>query len=169
MKNNKKKITLIIIGLFLLIAVALGITYAYFLGIIGPGKTVNIDSISKTTDSLTFDTSGNLSITASKQNFGNGSGNLSATTTGIAKLVANNNTNSASYTYNVGLYITSNGYEYSTGATATPELILTVTDPTGAAVTSIPGLTYISTGAVTGFDVTTKEGFIKFAENYAIS
>ncbi|MEG0775800.1 hypothetical protein [Clostridium sp.] len=169
MEKNKRKKVLIGIGVLLLITISLGIAYAFFKGIIGPGAKSNIGTLSRTTDSLTFDTGGDLSIVATQQNFTPTGASLNATTTGSAKLVANNNTNSASFTYNVGIYITNNSYIYTTGATATPELILTVTDPAGAAVTSIPGLTYISSGAVTGFDVTTKEGLIKVAENYAIS
>ncbi|MEG1288432.1 MAG: hypothetical protein RSD29_03690, partial [Bacilli bacterium] len=122
MKKNKKKVILIIVGVLLLVGISLGIAYAFFDDLIGPGATVKIDSISNTTDALTFETGGNLSINPNQQNAATPGNNLSATTTAIAKLVANNKTNSASYNYYLYLDITSNNYVYTTGATATPEL-----------------------------------------------
>ncbi|MEG0794226.1 MAG: hypothetical protein RSG95_00325 [Bacilli bacterium] len=168
-KEKKKSTFYMVVGVLLLIVISVGITYAFFKGLIGPGARSNIGTLSKTTDSLTFETGGDLSVVATQQNFIPTGASLNATTTGSAKLIANNNTNTASYTYNIGLDIKTNNYIYTTGATATPELILTITDPTGAVVTSIPGLTYINTGAVTGFDVTTKTGVVKIAENYFIT
>jgi hypothetical protein len=92
---------------------------------------------------------------------------LSSETTSSATLKANSTNNTANSTYNIYFDIPSNNYVYSSGTT--PEIILTITDPTGAAVTSISGLTYVTSGDVSGFDITTKTGTFTIAEDYAIT
>lgn len=50
----------------------------------------------------------------------------------------------------------------------TPELLLSITDPDGKAVTTIEGLTYSTVNGVSGFDITTKTGLVKLATDYTI-
>ena len=165
-KKNKK--ILIIIGVLLILTI--GVTLAYFQGQIGAGATANVTVTTKTTDVLTFSKGNDISITATQANFGSGAGNRTGSTTATATLLANNDTNSASQTYNVYLFITKNIFVYTTGpVTNTPELLLTITDPSGNPVTSISGLTYTTVNGVSGFDITKKKGLIQIASNYSIT
>ena len=47
--------------------------------------------------------------------------------------------------------------------------MLTVTNPSNQAVTSISGLTYTTVNGVSGFDITTQRGLIQIASNYSIT
>ena len=165
-KNNKKILLLIVVLLIFTIRV----TLAYFQGQIGAGATANVTVTAKTTDVLTFSKGNDISITATQQNFGSGAGNRTGSTTATATLLANNDTNSATQTYNVYLYIQSNDFIYTTYPTAnTPELMLTITNPNNQAVTSLTDLTYTTSGGVSGFDITAKSGVIQIASNYTIT
>ncbi len=166
-KNNKKKYLLIAVATLLVITI--GFTVAYFQAQVGSGATANVTVTTKTTDLLTFSNGNDISITATQANFYSGAGNRTGTTTATATLLANNDTNSATNTYNVYLLITNNNFEYTTSPTNTPELMLTITNPNNQAVTSISGLTYTTSGGVSGFDITTKSGLIQIASDYTIT
>ena len=160
---RKKRVIVIIIVLSLLLVI--GISFAYFVGQIGPGKTVNVNLTSGKTDSLNFTVGNAINIHATQQNFTRNDGNLSGSTTAKAILTANNG--STTQNYNVYLRINSNNFIYTT-ANHTAELVLKVTSPTGSTQT-ISGLTSVTSGGVTGYDITTKTGFIPIATNYAIT
>ena len=73
--------------------------------------------------------------------------------------------------------INSNGFTYTTDDQK-PEILLTITNPAGQAVTSIEGLTYKSnvttttssgTQTVSGFDITNKTGTFAIASEYPIT
>ena len=167
-KNNKKQY--LIIAIAILSVITIGFTLAYFQGQIGSGATANVTVTTKTTDVLTFNKGNDIAITATQANFGQGAGNRSGSTTATATLLANNDTNSATQTYNVYLYIQSNDFIYTTYPTAnTPELMLTITNPNNQAVTSLTDLTYTTSGGVSGFDITAKSGLIQIASNYTIT
>ena len=166
---NKKNKTLILILVITLLIVAIGATFAYFQAQVGSGTSANVMVTTKTTDLLTFSKGNDITINANQSNFYNGAGNLVGTTTATASLRANNDTNSATQTYNVYFNITGNDFEYTTAPTNTPELLLTITDPSGAPVTSLTGLTYTTVGTVSGFDITTKSGLIQIASDYTIT
>ena len=170
MKTNIKKYkNYIIIAVITLLIIAVGFTAAYFQAQIGSGATANVTVTTKTTDVLTFSKGNDISITATQANFYSGAGNLNGSTTATATLLANNDTNSATQTYNVYFNITGNNFEYTTSPTNTPELLLTVTNPSNQAVTSISGLTYTTVNGVSGFDITTQRGLIQIASNYSIT
>ncbi len=170
MKDNIKKYkSYIIIAVIVLLIIAVGFTAAYFQAQIGNGASANVTVTTKTTDVLTFSTGNNITINANQSNFYNGAGNLNGSTTATASLRANNDTNSATQTYNVYFNITGNNFEYTTSPTNTPELLLTVTNPSNQAVTSISGLTYTTVNGVSGFDITTQRGLIQIASNYSIT
>jgi hypothetical protein len=166
MKNKRKVQTSILIISILVLAISL--SYAFFASTIGPSATTNVNVTTGTTDELTFTAGDPISIKATQLNFGNGSGNLFGETTSSIKLKANNTTKTATSKYQVYFDITQNEYTY-TKDTSTPELILTITDPTGAEVTSISGLNYVTSGDVKGFDITTKTGSISVASDYSIT
>ena len=166
---RKKSKEYLVIAIAILSVIAIGFTVAYFQGQIGAGATANVTVTAKTTDVLTFSKGSDIGITATQSNFGQGAGNRTGSTTATAILLANNDTNSASQNYNVYLYIPYNSFEYTTAPTNTPELLLTITNPNNQAVTSISGLTYTTSGGVSGFDITTKAGLIQIASNYNIT
>ena len=163
--ENKKILIIIIIVLLLSIS---GLTLAYFVGQIGNPATANVTLTSRTVDNLTFQTGNNITIGPVNQaNFAQGSGNKSGSATVSATLKANTGTNSATENYNVYLKITSNNFVYTT-SNNTAELVLKVTNPAGNSQT-ISGLTSVTSGGVTGYDITTKQGLIPIASNYQIT
>ena len=163
-KNNKKLI--VVIAIILLLS-AVGFTLAYFVGQIGSGATANINVTTATVDTLTFSTGADISIgPVTQQNFASGQPNQTGSTTASAMLRANNTTNTANETYNLYVNITNNTFKKTT---ENAELILTITDPTNTAVTSLSGLTYTTVKGVSGFDVTEKSGLITIANDYTIS
>lgn len=168
MKEKNKNKKWIIIAVVVLLIFVIGATFAYFQAQQDKYKSSSADLITKTTDSFTFEISNDISINASLSNFSEGTGNLSSSATAKAILRANNYTGNAKYFYNLVIDIASNDFIYTTSS-SNPELILTITDPTGKIITSLDGLNYVTSGDVSGFDVTTKTGQILIAENYVIS
>lgn len=165
-KNNT---TLLLIVLFVTISFMLiGFTFAYF--IVQGNKETNaaINATTYTTDSLTFEVGKDIAFSLNQLNLAPGGENQSGETSAKATLIANNKTNEATSSYYVYLNITNNEFIYTTDNN-TPELILSITDPSGKNVTSITGLTYGTYNGVSGFDITTKTGLIKIAENYQIN
>ena len=177
-KNNRKKLERILIIGVLAIFVVVSVTYAFFQAQLGDGASADVNLSSNTTDSLKFSVSGPISLNINQFNFGIGAGNLSSNATASATMLANNSTNTATYTYYVYFRINSNEFTYTT-SDSKPEIILTVTDPTGQPVTSIDGLTYVqnvqtttsdgSTQTVSGFDITTATGTFAVASAYSIT
>ncbi len=169
MPNKNSKNQYLLTAVATLLVITIGFTAAYFQAQIASGATANVTVTTKTTDLLTFNKGNDISITATQANFYSGAGNRTGSTTATATLLANNDTNSATQTYNVYLLITNNNFVYTTDPTNTPELMLTITNPNNQAVTTLTGLTYTTSGGVSGFDITTKSGLIQIASNYTIT
>ena len=177
MTDRKKLEKYLIIGVIALFVV-ISATYAFFQAQLGDGAQTDVDIGSNTTDSLTFDVNNAINLNINQFNFGVGAGNLASSATASATLLANNSSNTATYTYYVYFKINSNEFTYTT-SDSKPEIILTVTDPTGQPVTSIDGLTYVqnvqtttsdgSTQTVSGFDITTASGTFAVASAYSIT
>ena len=177
MTDRKKLEKYLIIGVIALFVV-ISATYAFFQAQLGDGAQTDVDIGSNTTDSLTFDVNNAINLNINQFNFGVGAGNLASSATATATLLANNSSNTATYTYYVYFKINSNEFTYTT-SDSKPEIILTVTDPTGQPVTSIDGLTYVqniqtttsdgSTQTVSGFDITTATGTFAVASAYSIT
>jgi hypothetical protein len=165
---EKRKYILIMFGIIIFLLCSLLVGYAYFKGNIGSGLNTNINASAKTSDHLTFINGDALALNATQFNFTKSGSSLTSSTTSSAKLIANTNTSSANDTYQVYINITSNTYNYTTVG-LTPEIILSITDPTGDAITSVPGLTYVTSGGVSGFDITNKTGLYQIYGDYAIS
>ena len=177
MTDRKKLEKYLIIGVIALFVV-ISATYAFFQAQLQSGAQTDVNIGSNTTDSLTFDVNNAINLNINQFNFGVGAGNLSSNATASATLLANNSSNTATYTYYVYFRINSNEFTYTT-SDSKPEIILTVTDPTGQPVTSIDGLTYVqnvqtttsdgSTQTVSGFDITTASGTFAVASAYSIT
>ena len=167
-KKNKK----LVIIVSCLIAV-IGITFAYFIAQSNKGASGKVNVGGDSLDELTFNVSKDISLSIDQFNFASGAGNLSDQATATASLKANSTKNTASYNYNVYFYISSNNYVYTTSDNK-PEIVLTITDPTGAEVKSIDGLTYYDSitnadgVSISGFDITTQKGLLNVALDYAI-
>ncbi|MFI3261059.1 MAG: hypothetical protein R3Y13_05050 [bacterium] len=163
-KKKIRVILLILIGILLLAAI--GITFGYFIamGDLSEGSDVTIDVAERA--NLEFSTSADLSINATMTNFIENGGNLSDSITGNAVLTAGEEYSEG---YNIYYEITDNEFIYTTGEDKTPELILQVLNPEGDEVMSIPGLEYVTSNGVSGFDITTKSGTFEIAGNYVIT
>ena len=170
-KINGRKLSLIFIFILILLVIALLVgkfTYSY----LGPTISDDLETQGEVTasgDTLIFTKGNNLSLSATTDNFTTGGTNLTSTTNPKVKLVASTKTNQASATYYVGVLIKNNTYVYTTSG-KTPELILTIKDEKGNNVSSgIDGLTYVTSGGVSGFDVTGKKGLFNIKIDYPIS
>ena len=158
-KINARTISLVLIFILILITIALLIgkfSYSY----LAPTIDDDVEGTGEVTasgDTIIFTKGNTLSLSANTDNFATGGDNLSDTTNPKVKLMASSKTNSASSTYYVGVHIKNNSYTYST-TSKTPEIILTIKDEKGNEVTSVDGLTYTTSGGVSGFDVTNKSG-----------
>ena len=172
MENKKTKI----ISIASLIALALTLvtaTFAYFMAQTGEGKSTDIKINANTVDTFTFETGSAISLSMNQQNFASGAGNQTGTTFAKAMLTANNKTNTATEHYYLYLNISSNTFTYTQDAN-TPEILLTIKDASGNAITSISGLTYktVTDGkgaSISGFDITTKTGLITLFNNREIT
>ena len=167
-KNEKKVLALSFLGVITFIAVVVGATYAYFTAQGGGTGNINVNAGTATTDNLSFQTGSAISLTANQEDFGSGAANKSGETFARATLTANNATNNATRNYYVYLDITSNDFEYTT-VDEQAELLLKVTNPDGAEVTTLGSLERKTSGGVTGFDITTSTGLITIADNYEIT
>ena len=169
-KIDKRKIFLVIIIILILLVIALFVgkfTFSY----LAPDVDEDVNSKGEVTasgDTIIFNSGTALTLSATTDNFKTGGTNLTSTTNPTAKLVASSKTNKADATYYVGVYIKNNTYTYSTTA-KTPEVLLTIKDEKGSNVTSVDGLTYTTSGGVSGFDVTDKTGLFNVKIDYPIT
>ena len=169
-KIDKRKIFLIIIIVLILLVIALFVgkfTFSY----LGPNisdDASNKGEVTASGDTIIFNNGKALTLSATTDNFKTGGTNLTSTTNPTAKLVASSKTNKADATYYVGVYIKNNTYTYSTTA-KTPEVLLAIKDEKGNNVTSVDGLTYTTSGGVSGFDVTNKFGLFNVKTDYPIT
>ncbi len=163
LKQNKKNVVLISVGVLTLLLTIIGATYAYFAADLGGGTNANINASTGTTDSLTFDAGDPIKIHASLENFAEGMESLKGNTTATATLKANNTTNQASGKYNIFFIIDDNDFVYST-EDGQAELLLKVTDPNGKEVEEITGLKRVENG----FDITTRTGGFLILADYEI-
>ena len=101
--KNKKNMVFMVIGAITLIAVTLGATYAYFVAQSGGAGNIDTNVITGTTDNLSFSFGDEINIYATEENFAEGMGSISDSTTGTAILRANNTSNSATASLNIQL------------------------------------------------------------------
>ncbi len=183
MENKRKSLILLILGIFVILIVVVGATYAYFQSVNGNTTIANINATTGTIDNLTFsmddidvstdniednhnidkEESSKIVINATEENFGKNGKSLGDGIKAKAHLKANNTTNVASSKYNVFFVMEEkeNKLIYTMDSKH-PELILTVNGPNGE-IKEIDGLVYHekdekNPNDVSGFDITGKSG-----------
>ena len=173
MKNKKQAIILSVIASIVLLVLIVGATYAYFQASGGTGTSANLRVTTYTTDVFNFEVGNDISIYADATSFASGKGNAAGSTFAKAILTANNKTNTATKHYYLYLNISNNTFTYTQNEN-TPELLLTITDASGNAVTDITSLTYktVTDGkgaSISGYDITNKSGVITLFNNKEIT
>ena len=168
--NDKRKKIIILVSV---LVVFIGISFAYIVAQISGSAIGNANITADTTDNLQFSIDKDITLNPTQFNVVEGCGGLSDTATGTASLLANSTNKSATFDYYVYFQINTNEYIYTTEDNK-PEIVLTITDPTGQPVTSVEGLTYVTAQnadgtTVSGFDITTASGLINIASNYEIT
>ena len=171
--ENKKTIILSVVASIALLVLIIGATYAYFQAGGGTGSNTDVKVTTYTTDALSFEVGSDISLYADQTTFASGKGNATGSTFAKAILTANNKTNTSTMNYYLYLKISKNSFGY-TQNTSTPELLLTITDASGNAVTDITSLTYktVTDGkgaSISGYDITNKSGVVALFDNKAIT
>lgn len=172
MEKNKTKIVTIV-SLLALVMLIIGASYAYFAAQTGEGSQTDIRINANTVDTLTFETGDPITLTLDQENFAQGTGNQTGSTFAKALLTANSKTNTATQNYYLYLSIYTNTFGYSIN-TDTPELILSITDASGNAITNLSSLTYktvtdASGAAISGYDITGVTGLVTILDNREIT
>ena len=163
-KLDSKKRTIIVI--IAMLTLTIGVTVAYIIAQLADSAVGNTSVMSDTVDMLNFEIDKEITLNPNQFNVVEGGNNLTDTAVGSAILRANSTDNNATYNYYVYFQINSNNYIYTT-EDQKPEIILTITDPTGSPVTSVDGLTYVE--SLGGFDITTEIGLYIIADEYLIT
>ena len=173
MKNKKQAIILSVIASIALLVLIVGATYAYFQASGGTGTNTDVRVTTYTTDVFNFEVGNDISIYADATSFASGKGNAVGSTFAKAILTANNKTNTVTEHYYLYLNISNNTFIYTQNE-STPELLLTITDANGNAVSDITSLTYktVTDGkgvSISGYDITNKSGVITLFNNKEIT
>ena len=170
--QNKKQIILSILAIFVLSALIIGATFAYFQAQGDTSSQTSATVKTYTTDVFSFETGDAISFSLNQENFTSGKGNQTGSTFAKAILTANNKTNTATEHYYLYLNISNNTFTYTQNEN-TPEILLTITDGTNP-VTNITSLTYktVTDGKgnrISGYDITNKKGLIELFSNREIT
>ena len=173
MKSKKQAIILSVIASIALLVLIVGATYAYFQASGGTGTNADVKVTTYTTDVFNFEVGSDISIYADATSFASGKGNASGSTFAKAILTANNKTNTSTMNYYLYLNISNNTFTYTQNEN-TPELLLTIKDAGGNAVTDITSLAYktVTDGkgaSISGYDITNKSGVITLFNNKEIT
>ena len=147
MENRKNTILLTVIAVATLLVAVVGATFAYFTARGGEDVTKNINVITDTTDSATFSLEP-IGFTATQENFGQGGGDQTDTSTGTASFTANSTDETSEFCYTLTINVASNDFVYTTAPTNTPELVLDVTKEAGTKGSPV--------SVITAKDVTTQ-------------
>ncbi len=171
-KFNKTKKNIILLIILIISIIVLTVSFAY-LAIEFDSSVENvIDSDVENIERIDFVSEKDSSLYINT-NFDQDANSEMAETISSAILYAGANSGEATTTYNVYYEVSQNDFIYSYNKN-TPEIILTVFDPNGTEITTLSSLEYVDiTDAkgveYSGFDITSFEGFITIAENYAIA
>ena len=173
MKNKKQAIILSVVASIALLVLIVGATYAYFQASGGTGTNTDVRVTTYTTDVFNFEVGNDISIYADATSFASGKGNAVGNTFAKAILTANNKTNTSTEHYYLYLNISNNTFLYTQNEN-TPELLLTIKDAGGNAVTDITSLVYktVTDGkgaSISGYDITNKSGVITLFDNREIT
>ena len=168
----KKQIILSILTIFVLSALIIGATFAYFQAQGDTSSQTSATVKTYTTDVFSFETGNAISFSLNQENFTSGKGNQTGSTFAKTILTANNKTNTATEHYYLYLNISNNTFTYTQNEN-TPEILLTITDGTNP-ITNITSLTYktVTDGKgnrISGYDITNKKGLITLFSNREIT
>ena len=168
----KKQIILSILTIFVLSALIIGATFAYFQAQGDTSSQTSATVKTYTTDVFSFETGNAISFSLNQENFTSGKGNQTGSTFAKTILTANNKTNTATEHYYLYLNISNNTFTYTQNEN-TPEILLTITDGTNP-VTNLTSLTYktVTDGkgnTISGYDITNKKGLITLFSNREIT
>ena len=168
----KKQIILSILTIFVLSALIIGATFAYFQAQGDTSSQTSATVKTYTTDVFSFETGDAISFSLNQENFTSGKGNQTGSTFAKTILTANNKTNTATEHYYLYLNISNNTFTYTQNEN-TPEILLTITDGTNP-VTNLTSLTYktVTDGKgnrISGYDITNKKGLITLFSNREIT
>ncbi len=188
MKNKKREIILLIIGILGLVSLMVGATYAFFKAQTGPAAISDITTTTATTDNFTFSTDGEIILNISNENLANGQGNVQDSSIAKARLIANNKTNTTTKQYNVYFLIEENDIEYSsytkdgttqsfktskekedfdlTGYEPVPEMVMSVRKNNEVYNSDIKRINKLSDNT---YDITEEEGLYLIGENVPIT
>ncbi len=164
MELKRKSKTRMIVLVASLLVLTTSLSYAFFAGGAGPAANTDVNVASGQTTKLTFTEGTAINLELNETTLAEGGGNVSGSTTSSATLTLGTNVANATDNYNIYFDIAANTFVYTTAA-KTPEILLSITDPDGAAVT-LSGLTAVSPGI---YDITEYKGLIKVSEDYEIS
>lgn len=168
-KVDSRKIALVV--LFVLILIVIGmlagkVTYSFLAPHLDEDKFVE-GGVTATGDTLLFSKGDAINLTKDASTLVND--NLTSKTSPSVKLVSGDETKKATSTYFVGFEINNNTFAYSVNED-TPELILTVQDENGKIIeTSSDELKFVTSGGVSGFDITGKIGAFNVVSEKEIS
>ncbi|MEG0794674.1 MAG: hypothetical protein RSG95_02630, partial [Bacilli bacterium] len=123
--EKKNTVLLTVVAVATLLVAVVGATFAFFTAQLGAGASADVNVRTSTNDSLVYGTWAALNLTATQQNFTDVSGDIKASTGGTVELKANADA-AAEYCYTGKFNVTANNFVYTTGVTATPELLLNV-------------------------------------------
>ncbi len=160
--NKKFQKSILLIYIITLVISIVGATYAYFTAVLFSDSSPKSEITSATSEVISFNIGNDINIYASRFNFLEGMSSLVSNTTATAYMRFDGGTRVVKHKYDVILNIDNNNFEYSTPEQK-PELVLTITDPNGDAITSIEGLDYTD-----GFDITKKTGKYYIAKEYPL-
>ncbi len=169
----KKKNIIIIIACSLALII-IGVSYAFFAINGGNKAETDVDATSDYSSSLNFIEGEPISLLMNIDNFSQDHGSLTDETNPKVFLRSEDDGVLRSIDYQVYFYIEKNTFIYTTD-TKEPEIILEITNPEGNKVTSLTGLEYKTVTdyktntEISGFDITTEEGYINISESYNIS
>ncbi len=171
--NRKTRNIIAALYVVSLLALVTGATYSFFTVIRVYKVAPKVEAETATLNYILFDTGNPISIYPNTENFREGMGNISSATFARVFLRHAEGDEAATVKYNLFINIESNTLTYSVNENK-PELILELKDYNGNEVTNIEGLEYkeVTDGkgnVIKGFDITTKVGKFRIAENREIT
>lgn len=169
--KDKKIFMLNFVVMVTLFVFFVGATYAYFRTQGNTSSSTEINVTTYTSDILTFTIDKDLELDITQPMLSLEKESISTTNNAKAMLKANNKTNEATKRYYLYILIEENDLKY-TKDNKNPELILSVSGPNGE-VMEIENLEYksivdVKNTTISGFDITTKRGLFKIADNRVI-
>ncbi len=166
--SKKTRNILIVLYVLAFFITCIGATLAYFTVIKVSTVSPETDINSATMTSIIFDAGRPIALYANELNFAEGMNNLSGETFASSTLKIGSVEESATFYYNLSIEFFENTLLYSSYK-QTPEVLLTLHDPSGNEIKSLEGLNYVTVDDVSGFDVTGKTGKYLVASNYEIT